>query len=77
MRFQDIELSQADWHDGPRTLSEGVHVQVKTRVLALDQLKEDLVENFRQWRPTRQRTREKLEELASKLQEQHIRGSKS
>ena len=60
-----------------RTLSEEVHVQVKTRVLKLDQLKEDLVENFRQWRRTRKRTREKLEELASKLQEQHIRGSKS
>ena len=56
-------------------MSEEVHVQVKTRVLKLDQLKEDLVENFRQWRPTRKRTREKLEELASKLQEQHIRGS--
>lgn len=60
-----------------RTLSEEVHVQVKTKVLELDQLKEDLFENFRQWRPTRKRTREKLEELASKLQEQHIRGSKS
>ena len=58
-------------------MSEEVHVQVKTRVLKLNQLKEDLVENFRQWRPTRKRTREKLEELASKLQEQHIRGSKS
>ena len=58
-------------------MSEEVYVQVKTRVLKLDQLKEDLVENFRQWRRTRKRTREKLEELASKLQEQHIRGSKS
>ena len=58
-----------------RTLSEEVHIQVKTRVLKLDRLKEDLVENFRQWRPTRKRTRAKLEELASKLQEQHIRGS--
>ena len=58
-------------------MSEEVHVQVKTKVLELDQLKEDLFENFRQWRPTRKRTREKLEELASKLQEQHIRGSKS
>ena len=58
-------------------MSEEVHVQVKTKVLALDQLKEDLFENFRQWRPTRKRTREKLEELASQLQEQHIRGSKS
>ena len=58
-----------------RNLSQEEYFQAKTRVLKLDQLKEDLVENFRQWRPTRQRTREKMEELASKLQEQHIRGS--
>ena len=58
-------------------LSQKEHVQAKLRVLELDRLTEDLVDTFKQWIPKRKRTREKLEELASKLQGQHIKGSKS
>ena len=50
-----------------RNLSQEEHVQAKTRVLELDRLTEDLADTFRQWRPKRKRTMEKLEELASKL----------
>ena len=58
-------------------MSQEEHVQARLRVLELDRLTEDLVDTFKQWIPKRKRTREKLEELASKLQEQHIKSSKS
>ena len=58
-------------------MSQEEHVQAKLRVLELDRLTEDLVDTFKQWIPKRKHTREKLEELASKLQGQHIKGSKS
>ena len=58
-------------------MSQEEHVQARLRVLELDRLTEDLVDTFKQWIPKRKCTREKLEELASKLQEQHIKGSKS
>ena len=56
-------------------LSEEVDAQDITRYR--DQLKEDLVDTFKQWIPKRKRTIEKLEELASKLHEQHMDVSKS
>ena len=56
-------------------MSEEVDAQDITRYR--DQLKEDLVDTFKQWIPKRKRTIEKLEELASKLHEQHMDVSKS
>ncbi|XP_066016127.1 uncharacterized protein [Pocillopora verrucosa] len=58
-------------------LPEEVYVQVITRFRELDRLGEELVNTFKQWIPKRKRTMEKLEELASKLHQQHINVSKS
>ncbi|XP_027055142.1 uncharacterized protein LOC113682186 [Pocillopora damicornis] len=58
-------------------LPEEVYVQVITRFRELDRLGEDLINTFKQWIPKRKRTMEKLEELASKLHQQHINVSKS
>ena len=47
------------------------------RFRELGRLEEDVVSTFRRWIPKRKRTLEKLEELATKLHEQHIKVSKS
>ena len=58
-------------------LSEESYAQVIMRFRELGRLEEDVVSTFRRWIPKRKRTLEKLEELATKLHEQHIKVSKS
>lgn len=78
MNFQDLESLEVDWNDGQRILlPEEVYFQVITRFRELDRFGEELINTFKQWIPKRKRTMEKLEELASKLHEQHINVSKS